>query len=169
MNFNNNNYAFVAVVSVLLAAASQNAFAHTRLTVPVAPESSAAHGTTTTAVNIPHGCGDNSVIGNVFFLPDTNSATVQTSTNGFETFEAPEGDNALNYIVNPPFVRIIKSKDLIKSTQNLSMILWAIHWDSGLRAVNYRHLTGSVNCLLISPQWPFNQNPAPIKLSLFQP
>ncbi|MCB1985059.1 MAG: hypothetical protein H6936_12330 [Burkholderiales bacterium] len=115
-----NNSILVAVVSALLAAVSQNAFAHTRLTVPVAPESSAAHGTTTTAVNIPHGCGDNSVIGNVFFLPDTNSATVQTSTDGFETFDAPEGDTALNYVVNPPFIRIIKSRDLFDHTEFIS-------------------------------------------------
>lgn len=58
----------LAVAAVALTAlASQQAVAHTRLTVSSTQESSAAHGTTTTAVNIPHGCGDNAVIGNVFF------------------------------------------------------------------------------------------------------
>ncbi|MCB1948620.1 hypothetical protein [Nitrosomonas sp.] len=114
----NKNLLTISMASVaLMVAASQSAFAHTRLTVPVSPESSAAHGTTTTAVNIPHGCGDNSVIGNVFFLPDTNSALVQTSANNFETFEAAEGENALSYIVNPPFIRIIKSRDVFEHTE----------------------------------------------------
>ncbi len=103
--------------AVLLMAVSQNAFSHTRLTVPVTKESSSAHGTTTTAVNIPHGCTDNPVIGNVFFLPDTTDATVQTSaTDDFEAFETPDGENALTYIVNPPFIRLIKSNE-VYSTQ----------------------------------------------------
>lgn len=110
------NISLLAVTAVLAATASQSAFAHTRLTVSTTLESSAAHGSTTTAVNVPHGCGDNSVIGNVFFLPDTNSAIVQTSTNNFETFDAPEGASALDYIVNPPFIRIIKSRDVFEMT-----------------------------------------------------
>jgi len=115
----------------LLAAVSQSVFAHTRLTVASTPESSAAHGSTTTAVNIPHGCGDNPVIGNVFFLPDTNSAIVQTSTDNFQTFDTPDGDNALNYIVNPPFIRVIKSNDvfshqeLINDTLSNPLGFWA--------------------------------------------
>ena len=105
----------LAVAAVALTAlASQQAVAHTRLTVSSTQESSAAHGTTTTAVNIPHGCGDNAVIGNVFFLPDTNSAIVQTSTDNFDAFETPEGDNALDYIVNQPFIRLIKSRDVFE-------------------------------------------------------
>ncbi|SFK57561.1 hypothetical protein SAMN05216302_1009104 [Nitrosomonas aestuarii] len=112
VNHFRNNFALVAVASVLLATASQNAFSHTRLTVNSSPESSSAHGTTTTAVNVPHGCGDNSVIGNVIFLPDTDSAIVQTSTDNFANFETPEGATALNYIVNPPFIRLIKSRDV---------------------------------------------------------
>ncbi|PTN13223.1 hypothetical protein [Nitrosomonas aestuarii] len=112
VNHFRNNFALVAVASVLLATASQNAFSHTRLTVNSSPESSSAHGTTTTAVNVPHGCGDNPVIGNVIFLPDTDSAIVQTSTDNFANFETPEGATALNYIVNPPFIRLIKSRDV---------------------------------------------------------
>ncbi|WP_090632946.1 hypothetical protein [Nitrosomonas marina] len=101
--------------TALLAVASQNALAHTRLTVTSTVESSSSHGTSQTAINIPHGCGDNSVIGNVFFLPDTNTAPlVQTSTDNFQTFETPEGANALNYIVNPPFIRLIKSRDVFE-------------------------------------------------------
>ncbi len=113
INLSTKNLLTVSVASVfMIAAASQSAFAHTRLTVNSSPESSSAHGTTTTAVNIPHGCGDNPVIGNVIFLPDTNSAIVQTSTDNFETVETPEGDTALNHIVNPPFIRLIKSNDV---------------------------------------------------------
>ena len=104
--------------TVLLMAVSHNAFAHTRLSVPVTKESSAAHGTTTTAVNIPHGCTDNPVIGNVFFLPDTTDAIVQTSaTDDFAAFETPEGENALTYIVNPPFIRLIKSNDVFSTME----------------------------------------------------
>ncbi|MBA2483360.1 MAG: hypothetical protein H0V39_02870 [Nitrosomonas sp.] len=105
--------------AVLLMAASQNVFSHTRLSVPTTKESSSAHGTTTTAVNIPHGCGDSPVVGNVFFLPDTQDATVHTSdTDAFTTFDTVDGDNALNYIANPPFIRVIKSNDVF-SVQDL--------------------------------------------------
>lgn len=99
--------------AVLLMAASHNVYSHTRLSVPTAKESSSAHGTTTTAVNITHGCGDNPVIGNIMFLPDTQDATVHTAeTDAFTTFDTVDGDNALNYIANPPFIRLIKSNDV---------------------------------------------------------
>ncbi len=100
--------------AVLLMAVGQNVFAHTRLTVPTTQESSSAHGTTTTAVNIPHGCGDNSVIGNVFFLPDTtiDHAIHTSATDAFTTFDTTDGDNALNYIDNPPYIRVIKNNDV---------------------------------------------------------
>lgn len=101
----------------LIALASHDVSAHTRLTVAKTMESSAAHGTTSTAVNIPHGCGDNAVIGNVFFMPDSNGAIVQTSADNFATFETPEGANALDYIVNSPFIRLIKSRDVFEMVQ----------------------------------------------------
>ncbi len=100
-----------------VAVLSDDVFAHTRLTVAKTKESSAAHGTTTTAVNIPHGCGDNAVIGNVFFMPDSNSAIVQTSSDNFATFETPEGASALDYIVNSPFIRLIKSRDVFDTVE----------------------------------------------------
>lgn len=103
---------------ILMLAVSQSALAHTRLDPAVTQESSAAHGSSKTAVNISHGCGDNPVIGNVFFLPDTETAMVQTSTDNFATFEIAEGENALNYIVNSPFIRLIKSRDVFE-TQGL--------------------------------------------------
>ncbi|MDC8445240.1 MAG: hypothetical protein LV471_04835 [Nitrosomonas sp.] len=97
----------------LIMLASHEVSAHTRLTVSKTKESSAAHGTTTTAVNIPHGCGDNSVIGNVFFLPDTNAnPIIQTSSDNFATVETLDGASALDYIVNAPFIRLIKSRDV---------------------------------------------------------
>ena len=110
------NISLLAVTAVFAATASQSAFAHTRLTVDSAMESSASHGTTTTAVNVPHGCGENSVIGNVLFFADTNNSTpvLQTSTDNFQTYETAEGASALDYIVNPPFVRIIKSRDVFE-------------------------------------------------------
>lgn len=119
MNFFNKKSTFqrkVLPASVaagfLLVLFGQQAMAHTRLTVASTPESSSAHGSSTTAVNIPHGCGDNPVIGNVFFLPDTTDAIVHTSADNFENFETPDGDNALNYIVSSPFIRLIKSNDV---------------------------------------------------------
>lgn len=104
-------------VAALVALASYNVSAHTRLTVTTAKESSAAHGTTTTAVNVPHGCGDNSVIGNVFFMPDSNGAIVQTSSDNFATFQTPEGATAFDYIVNSPFIRLIKSRDVYDTVE----------------------------------------------------
>ena len=102
----------------LIALASHDVSAHTRLTVATAKESSAAHGTTSTAVNIPHGCGDNAVIGNVFFLPDTNAnPVIQTSADNFTTIETPEGASALDYIVNAPFIRLIKSRDVFEMVE----------------------------------------------------
>lgn len=102
----------------LLVLFGQQAMAHTRLTVTSTPESSSAHGSTATAVNIPHGCTDNPVIGNVFFLPDTSDAIVHTSTaSNFDPFEAPEGARALDHIVNPPFIRLIKSNDAFAMTE----------------------------------------------------
>lgn len=107
----------IAAVS-LVGLASQDVSAHTRLTVATAKESSAAHGTTSTAVNIPHGCGDNAVIGNVFFLPDTNAnPVIQTSADNFTTVETPEGASALDYIVNAPFIRLIKSRDVYQMVE----------------------------------------------------
>lgn len=107
---------FIMSVALLIAF-GQQAQAHTRLTVASTPESSSAHGTTQTAVNVPHGCGDNPVIGNVFFLPDTTDAIVQTSTDNFQNFETPEGDTALNHIVNPPFIRLIKSNEVFDTQE----------------------------------------------------
>ncbi len=104
--------------AVLLVFCGQQAMAHTRLTVSSTPESSSAHGSTQTAVNVPHVCGDNPVIGNVFFVPDTTDALVQTSTDNFENFESPEGAGALDYLVNPAFVRVIRSNDVF-DTQEL--------------------------------------------------
>lgn len=102
----------------LLVLCGQQAMAHTRLTVSSTPESSSAHGSTATAVNIPHGCTDNPIIGNVFFLPDTADAIVHTSTAAnFDPFEAPEGATALDHIVNPPFIRLIKSNDAFDTTE----------------------------------------------------
>lgn len=107
----------IAAVS-LVGLASQDVSAHTRLTVTTAKESSAAHGSTTTAVNIPHGCGDNAVIGNVFFMPDTNAnPVIQTSADNFTTVETPEGAGALDYIVNAPFIRLIKSRDVYQMVE----------------------------------------------------
>ncbi len=104
--------------TLLLVAFGQQAVAHTRLTVPVTAESSSAHGSTSTSVNIPHGCTDNPVIGNVFFLPDTSDAIVQTSTDNFQSFETLEfGVSALEFIVNPPFIRLVKSNDVFEITE----------------------------------------------------
>ena len=101
--------------AVLLVFMGQHAMAHTRLTVSSTPESSSAHGSTATAVNIPHGCGDNAVIGNVIFLPDTG-ALMQSSTDSFENFEAVEG-TMLDYLTRPATVRLILSKDVFDTTE----------------------------------------------------
>lgn len=102
----------------LLVLCSHQAMAHTRLTVATTPESSAAHGSTSTAVNIPHGCTDNPIIGTVFFLPDTADAIVHTSiASNFDPFEAPEGATALDHMVNPAFIRLIKSNDAFETTE----------------------------------------------------
>ncbi len=125
MNFFNKKSTFQRKVlpaglaaGFLLVLFGQQAMAHTRLTVSSTPESSSAHGSTSTAVNIPHGCTDNPVIGNVFFLPDTTDAIVHTSTaSNFEPFEAPEGVTALDYIANAPFIRLVKSNDVFATTE----------------------------------------------------
>lgn len=110
-----------AIASVFLVGLTQNAIAHTRLTVPKTFESSSAHGSTQTAVNLPHGCGDNSVIGQVFFLPDTGANPgIQTSADNFTTVETAEGTNALDYVVNPPFIRLIKSRDVFDIVEFIS-------------------------------------------------
>lgn len=113
MNLSNAKLLSACVASaVLMMAASQNVLSHTRLSVPVAQESSSAHGTTSTAVNISHGCTDNPVIASVFFLPDTTDATVQTSTDDFVTFETAAGVTALDHITNPLFIRLVKSNEV---------------------------------------------------------
>jgi len=133
LNIRMNYPGLAAVVVVSLAILAQQASAHTRLTVSSAKESASAHGTTTTAVNIPHGCGDNAVIGNVFFLPDTNSAIVQTSTDSFATFETAEGESASNYIKTSPYIRLIKSRDVFEMQELITDSLgnplgfWAAH------------------------------------------
>lgn len=100
----------VATSLLMIAAPKQDANAHTRLTVSSAMESSARHGRTSTEVNIPHGCGDNAVIGNVLFLPDAG-ALMQKSTDDFETFEAQEGD-MLDFLTKPPTMRLVVSNHL---------------------------------------------------------
>lgn len=142
MNLSNTKLLSACVASaVLMMAVSQNVFSHTRLSVPVTQESSSAHGTTSTAVNIPHGCTDNPVIGNVFFMPDTTDATVHTSTDDFVTFETPAGENALNYIVNPPFIRLVKTNDVFQTQEFITDALnnpigfWAA--DGSLPAHNW--------------------------------
>ena len=89
--------------------------AHTRLTISSTPESSSAHGSTSTAVNIPHGCGDNAVIGNVIFLPDTG-ALMQSSTDSFESFEAVEG-TMLDHLTKPATIRLVVSKDVFNTSE----------------------------------------------------
>ncbi|MDH5553001.1 MAG: hypothetical protein OEX82_06675, partial [Nitrosomonas sp.] len=104
--------------SFLLVLCSQQAIAHTRLTVSSTPESSAGHGSTATELNIPHGCTDNPIIGNIFFLPDTADAIVHTSTaSNFDPFEAPEGAAAIDHMVNPAYIRLIKSNDAFATTE----------------------------------------------------
>ncbi len=100
----------------LLVLFSQQAIAHTRLTVSSTPESSSAHGSTSTAVNIPHGCGDNPVIGNVIFLPDTG-ALMESSTDSFETFEAIEEGTMLDYLTKPATIRLVVSKDVFEMSE----------------------------------------------------
>ncbi|GAB4364940.1 MAG: hypothetical protein Kow0060_22210 [Methylohalobius crimeensis] len=98
----------------LLAALSlvtQGALAHTRLDNPVVQESTSAHGTYDSAVVIPHGCDGNSVIGNVFVMPDQTDSIVQTSTDGFETFET-SGQTAADFVAAGGFIRLIKSNDV---------------------------------------------------------
>jgi len=121
---------FGVTAAVLLTFIGQQAMAHTRLTVSSSPESSSAHGSTSTSVNIPHGCTSNAVIGNVFFLPDTG-ALMQTSTDEFENFEAVEG-TMLDYLTKPATIRLVISKDvfdtseLIMDSQGLNPIgFWA--------------------------------------------
>ncbi len=110
-----------AITSALLVGLAHNAMAHTRLTVSKVTESSAAHGTTQTAVNIPHGCGDNAVIGNVFFLPDANANPgIQTSPDNFTTIETPGNSSVLDYIVSPPAIRLIKSRDVFDMVEFIS-------------------------------------------------
>lgn len=158
MNLSNAKLLSACVGSaVLMMAASQNVLSHTRLTVPVTQESSSAHGTTSTAVNVPHGCTDNPVIGNVFFLPDTTDATVQTSTDDFATFETAAGDTALNHIVNPPFIRLIKTNDVFNVQEfildplNNPIGFWA--GDGSLPAHNWvAQLPINITAVAIQPE-----------------
>ena len=100
----------------LLVLFGQQAVAHTRLTVSSTPESSAAHGSTSTAVNISHGCTTNPVIGNVMFLPDTG-ALMESSTNNFETFEAVEEGTMLDYLTKPATIRLGVSTALFDTSE----------------------------------------------------
>ena len=140
---------------MLLLAVSHNAFAHTRLTVKTTLESSAAHGSTTTAVNVPHGCGDNPVIGTVFVLPDTTDSIVHTSTDDFEAFEAV--GTSLDHIVNPPFIRLIKSNDVFATQEfildplNNPIGFWAA--DGSLPAHNWvAQLPINITAVAIQPE-----------------
>ena len=99
----------------LLVLFGQQAMAHTRLTVSSTLESSAAHGSTSTAVNVPHGCGDNPVIGSIMFLPDTG-ALMQSSTDSFESFEPVEG-TMLDYLTQPATIRLVVSKDVFDTSE----------------------------------------------------
>lgn len=112
------NLLSISIASAVLLMTIGQVQAHTRLTVSSTPESSSAHGSTSTEVNIPHGCATNPVIGNVFFLPDTADAIVHTSTaSNFDPFDAPEGATALDHMVNPAFIRLVKSNDVFETTE----------------------------------------------------
>jgi hypothetical protein len=118
VSISSKKFSLGVTAAMLLVFCGQQAMAHTRLTVSSTPESSSAHGSTATEVNIPHGCTDNPIIGNVFFLPDTADAIVHTSTaSNFDPFEAPEGATALDHMVNPAFIRLVKSNDAFETTE----------------------------------------------------
>ncbi len=135
----NSKFLAGAVTASLLMMFGQNASAHTRLENPVTKESSANHGTSESSVMIPHGCDGNPVIGNVFFMPDS-TATIQTSTDNFETFEVSDS-KMLDHIIAQPGIRIIKNRDVyntqafINDAQGNPIGFWAA--DGSLPASNW--------------------------------
>lgn len=92
---------------------SQMCLAHTRLENPIVQESSAAHGTYDTAAVIPHGCDGQPVLGNVLVMPDQTDSIVQTSTDGFQTYQT-SSQKAGDFIAAGGFVRLIKSRDVFE-------------------------------------------------------